>query len=539
MDANMTQAVSILLCALGGEGGGVLADWLVEVAHLADHPAQATSIPGVAQRTGATTYYLEIFPVSNSQLNGQKPVLGLNPLPGRLDALISSELLETARQVGHGLASKDRTCVISSSSRALTTAEKMVMGDGRREEAPLIEVIAANSLRHHVIDMAALCQQAGTMVSAVMLGAIAASGLLPFDRRHYEAVLSGKSAAAKASLKGFALAFDRVSQQRDQAQYVEHVLKAPPEAPIELHVALNEPANLPASVAQQFPSSMHAMLALAYARLVQYQGESYAQLLVSRLTSLKAIELSSPGSTPDCPVTHETIRWLALWMAFDDIIQVAYLKSRVTRWQRVSSEVKLKEGELLKVYDHFKPGVPELAAVLPKSWAEVLLRWDRARILKGKEAWAMPIKLARHAVWGLLSLRFLAAMRVIRPFGSRYANEQALIQEWLDGIAQACRQSTQLGLEVAKCGQLIKGYGSTNERGKDNLLHILRTVCQAPAGQSDSDQAGVVAQIRNAALQDEKGQLFDMALLQHGAPARPVKEQPILWMKNPRLKQPT
>lgn len=162
-----------------------------------------------------------------------------------------------------------------------------------------------------------------------------------------------------------------MSQQREQAQYVEHVLKAP--APV-----LTESANLPASVAQQFPASMHSLLSLAYARLVQYQGESYAQLLVTRLASLQAIELTSPSSTPDCPVTHETIRWLALWMAFDDIIQVAYLKSRVTRWQRVSSEVKLKEGELLKVYDHFKPGVPELAAVLPKTWAEVLLRWDRA-----------------------------------------------------------------------------------------------------------------------------------------------------------------
>ena len=51
----MTQPISILLCALGGEGGGVLADWLVDVARHAGYPAQATSIPGVAQRTGATT----------------------------------------------------------------------------------------------------------------------------------------------------------------------------------------------------------------------------------------------------------------------------------------------------------------------------------------------------------------------------------------------------------------------------------------------------------------------------------------------------
>ena len=368
------------------------------------------------------------------------------------------------------------------------------------------------------------------MVSAVMLGAIAASGLLPFERRHYETVLSGNSAAAKASLRGFSLAFERVSLQREQAQYVEKVLApAAPKASLVF--------SLPTQVAQQFPKHTHELLALAFDRLVQYQNENYAQLMVTRLLKLKAIELASPSASADCPVTTETIRWLALWMAFDDIIQVAHLKSKATRWQRVSSEVKLKQGELLKVYDHFKPGVPEIAAMLPSSWAQGLLRWDRARILKGKAAWSMPIKLARHSVLGLVSLRILAAMRSLRPLGSRYATEQALIEEWLDGIGQACLRSSALALEVARCGQLIKGYGSTNERGKDNLLHILRTVCQPSAETSLDAQAAVVAQIRKAALQDEKGQLFDLALLQHGAPARPIKEQPILWMKNPRVKQ--
>jgi len=157
--------------------------------------------------------------------------------------------------------------------------------------------------------------------------------------------------------------------------------------------------------------------------------------------------------------------------------------------------------------------------------------------LKGKAAWSMPIKLARHSVLGLVSLRILAAMRALRPVGSRYATEQSLIEEWLEGIGQACLRSSALALEVARCGQLIKGYGSTNERGKDNLLHILRTVCQPATDKSVDAQAAVVAQIRSAALQDEKGQSFDLALLQHGAPARPIKEQPILWMKNPRVKQ--
>lgn len=543
----MTQPVSILLCALGGEGGGVLANWLIDVARLADYPAQATSIPGVAQRTGATTYYLEIYPIPRLQLKGQLPVLGLNPLPGRLDALVSSELLETARQIANGLASNDRTCVISSSSRALTTAEKMVMGDGRRDETALLDVIAENSLRHHVLDMAHLCQEAGTMVSAVMLGAIAASGLLPFARVHYESVLAGNSASAKASLRGFSLAFERVSKQREQTQYLDQLL-APPPAPAlptlqnsesdfsELTANIGTQTRVPQQVLSEFPPSLHHLFSLAYQRVHQYQNEAYAQLMVDRLKKLKHIETSAPGGSAACPVTKEATRWLALWMAYDDIIQVAHLKSRSQRWDRVSQEVKLQEGELLKVYDHFKPGVPELAAMLPMSWAQALLKWDRQRVANGKEAWSMPIKLARHSVLGMLSLRFLSLLRVFRPYGHRYITEQALIEEWLQGIASACAVSTDLALEVARCGQLIKGYGSTNERGKDNLLHILKTVCVPDSSKSAAEQTAAVSQIRKAALQDEAGQLLDQALSLHGAPVRPVKAQPILWMKNPRIK---
>ena len=61
------RALTLVIGALGGEGGGVLADWVVETAHAAGYPVQATSIPGVAQRTGATTYYVEIFPLRKDE----------------------------------------------------------------------------------------------------------------------------------------------------------------------------------------------------------------------------------------------------------------------------------------------------------------------------------------------------------------------------------------------------------------------------------------------------------------------------------------
>jgi indolepyruvate ferredoxin oxidoreductase beta subunit len=378
------------------------------------------------------------------------------------------------------------------------------------------------------MDMDRLCQESGTLVSAVMLGAIAGSGLLPFSREHYEAVLAGPSKAAQASLRGFASAFDLVTRQREQAQYVEQVMK--PAAP-----KLAASAVLPDDVATKFPAVLHPLMGLAHQRLVEYQGPAYARLYVQRLERLLDAESASADAAH--PVTAETTRWLALWMAFDDIIRVADLKSRASRWDRVTQEVKAKEGDVLKVYDHFKPGVPEMAALLPQGLANKLLRWDRARVAKGQAPWALPIKVARHALWGMASLRLLASLRVLRPLGSRYATEQALIEEWLGGIESATRQSPALGLELARCGQLIKGYGSTNERGKDNLLHILRHVCGAASAVPLAEQAAAVARIRQAALQDEAGQALDQALMQHGAPARPVKEQPVLWMKNPRLQK--
>ena len=84
---------TLLIAALGGEGGGVLTDWIVSAAEHLGLPVQSTSIPGVAQRTGATTYYIEIFPVRYSELGGRRPVLALSPGVGDVDVVIASELL--------------------------------------------------------------------------------------------------------------------------------------------------------------------------------------------------------------------------------------------------------------------------------------------------------------------------------------------------------------------------------------------------------------------------------------------------------------
>jgi len=47
-----------------------------------------------------------------------------------------------------------------------------------------------------------------------------------------------------------------------------------------------------------------------------------------------------------------------------------------------------------------------------------------------------------------------------------------------------------------------------------------------------------VAQARAAALQDDAGKALDLTLRAHGAPARPVAEQPIRFMRKPGASAP-
>ncbi len=492
--------VTILVGALGGEGGGVLSEWLYEAAVRAGHSAQSTSIPGVAQRTGATTYYIEVHPEPDAALGGRRPVFSLNPVPGGIDLLVSSELLETARQVAAGMASAERTVILSSTARALTVAEKMQMGDGRADTAALLATVQRHARGIELLDLGALARDAGTAISAVLFGAIAACGVLPFSRDVFEATIRSGGRGVDASLRGFAAAFDAVALRREQHAAVQAAL-APPD-----------------------------LRALARSRLLEYQDEAYVRLYEERLERIETAEASS-AATPagDGTVVQEVTRWLALWMMFDDIVRVAALKLAASRWHRIRREVAARDDEVVKVFDHFKPGVAELAGLLPAALAQRLEAWDRRRVARGREPWSVALKVGAHTVLGTLALRVAAGLKRQRRRGHRFAAEQALIERWLAAVERGTRESRALGHEIAACGRLVKGYGATNERGKANLLHIVDHLAFGTGAAAARAQA--VRAAREAALKDEAGVALDRTLRAHGAPARPVREQVLRFYK--------
>jgi indolepyruvate ferredoxin oxidoreductase beta subunit len=531
------RPVTILLSALGGEGGGVLADWLVDTARHCGHAVQGTSIPGVAQRTGATTYYVEIFPLPDSALGERKPVFGLYAVPGGLDLLVGSELMEATRQCALGLVSPDRTAVVVSTGRSYTTIERMQQADGRVPEGKLVEVLRSNARELELLDMAALAQQSNTVVSAVMFGALAgwclASGLLPFERAAYEATIRAGGKGVEPSLRGFAAAWDRIvnaKSQRDQLMTMAREVSADLAAKARAQLPV-----LPAPVAARMPAALHEIAALGFDRLLDYQDADYAELYVQRLERLLAVgrvggdaAIAHAGSSTEAlAAVNEAARWLALWMAFDDIVRVAELKGRASRFERVRAEVKAAPGELLRIRDHFKPGVPEFAAMLPASWAQALQRWDARRVARGELPFALPLALPSHSVRGAIALRVLGGFKRLRRWGSRYGVEQALIARWLVAVERGLDEDSALGLQIARAGRLIKGYGSTNERGKHHLLHIVDQLAFAPAVGDAAARGRAVDAALTAALADDAGKKLDATLVAHGAAPRPLVAQPI------------
>ncbi|MDP1535437.1 MAG: hypothetical protein Q8L92_17810, partial [Rubrivivax sp.] len=169
------QPIKIAILALGGEGGGVLADWIVDLGEHNGFIAQATSVPGVAQRTGATLYYVELFPQAAADAAGAAPVLALMPLPGDVDIVLASELMEASRAIQRSLVTAQRTTLITSTHRVYSIAEKSALGDGRADAAALLAQTRAAALRFVGHDMAQAADAAGSVISAVLLGSLAGS----------------------------------------------------------------------------------------------------------------------------------------------------------------------------------------------------------------------------------------------------------------------------------------------------------------------------------------------------------------------------
>jgi indolepyruvate ferredoxin oxidoreductase beta subunit len=458
-----TRPIAISLHALGGQGGGVLSDWLVNVARKSGWLAQATSVPGVAQRTGATIYYLELFPDADAA-----PVLALTPSAGDVDLVLASELMEAGRAINRGLVTPDRTTLVATTSRIYAVGEKSVMGDGRLGAAPIADAARQQSRRLILFDMEAAAQAAGCQLNAVLLGAAANSGALPFPRQHFEDAIREGGLMVAQNLAGFAAGHERAH-----------------------HNAVGA-APLPPPV-----TALERLIAEGERRLTDYQDRAYAKLYLTRLARFAAFD------APEKPITRELARHLALWMSYEDTIRVADLKVRPERFARVCKEARVKPNQVAHITEYLHPRVEEICDTMP-AWLGTLFL--NTPLLRAPLGWAF--SRGRHittsSLRGYALLSFMASLRPMRRSTLRYKNENTKIEAWLASIETAARTDRDLAIEIVRCQRLIKGYGDTYERG---WARFQKLIAMAP-----SLDAAALSRLRNAALADSEGKVLNLAL---------------------------
>jgi indolepyruvate ferredoxin oxidoreductase beta subunit len=502
-----TRPISIAILAMGGEGGGVLADWIIDLAENNHYIAQLTSVPGVAQRTGATIYYLEIYPRAGISDAAHEPVLALMPVPGDVDIVVASELMEAGRAIQRGLITPDRTTLIASTNRVFSMTEKVAMTDGRVDPEKLVEACRSAAKIMHAFDMAAIAEATGSVISAVLFGTIAGAGVLPFPRQAFESAIKRGGVGIKASLAAFTAGFEATTSGAaivktpattmppptlDGQDSDETPTKAPQHQPI--------PAEL-LREAERFSPMARAIVRAGIERTADYQGIAYAKRYLARLAPIAQAD-------KDGRLIAETARQLALGMSYEDTIRVAELKIRPSRFARVRAEVRVNDGQILEIAEFMHPRTQEIADTLPAPLGRFILNTASARGLidrmtrKGRVVKTSSLR-------GFLLLYVVAAFKPLRPRSLRYGVEQQHLEDWLATVLRTAATHYDLAVEVAAARNLVKGYGDTHERGRarfETLMGLLPALSQRPDG------AAQLATLSKAANADDTGAALNAAI---------------------------
>ncbi len=477
----MTDApiLSLLVPAVGGQGGGVLLDWIVDAALIDGYPVHGTSIPGVAQRTGSTTYYVELLGERNPAADGS-PIFSLYPVPGALDVLLVPEFLEVGRSIELGFPSPGRTTIIASTHRLYSIHEKIVTGRGIYPIEKLEAAARAFSKRLIAFDALALAREHGTEANAVLLGALAGSGVLPLGTDAYREAIRAKGVQIESNLRGFEAGFAAAPRVNAANLDVERVMAG-------------------------FPEALRPLLSVAIERLIDYQDWEYVE---------RYLEKVRPFAGGDVELAQIVARHLAVWMTYEDAVRVAQLKTRASRFERIRRDKGVGAGEIV-VTDFLKPDLDEIWGVLPHRLVAPFARWAERRWPHGRPALGQHVKTT--TVSGFVRVWMLTWLKPLRPISYRAREEHARIDRWLAALTRCAKWDTALACEVARAAQLVKGYGDVRRRMAahfDRLLDaVMRTAeREAAAGGTLEASRSLAARYRTLVLQGPESEAAAAAL---------------------------
>ena len=495
--------VSILIPAVGGQGGGVLSEWIVDAALEHGLRVHGTSIPGVAQRTGSTTYYIELYDAPGAE----EPAFSLYPVPGALDVLVAPEFLEVGRMIELGFVSPLRTTVVASTHRLYSIHEKIATGRAIYPQADLQRAAEAAARRLLAFDALTLAREHGTETNAILLGALAASGVLPIPEAAFRGAIERKGVAVASNLAGFGLG---LSLGRDADDGGPSGGSAKDSAPAAAEGREESPtlASVPAELrplVETLPLAVRGLVVHGVTKLIDYQDTAYARRYLELLRPFVPAPL---GSATQMETARAVARYLALWMSYEDAVRVADLKTRAARFARIRASARAGDAAIV-VTDYLKPDLDEIWGVLPDRLVRPIARWAERRWPHGRPTVGQHVRTT--TISGFLRVWLLARLKRLRPISYRAREEHARIARWLDAVQACAGADPAVAAEVAQAAQLVKGYGDVRRRmlavHEQILAGVLRAVTlEASRREGFRVSRALAARLRTLVLQGPDGE---------------------------------
>ncbi|MGI9370146.1 MAG: indolepyruvate oxidoreductase subunit beta family protein [Ruegeria sp.] len=489
------DVIKLAIMAVGGQGGGVLTNWIESCARTAGYHVQATSVAGVAQRTGATIYYIEMAPATE-----REPVFALMPSGGDVDILVAAEMMEAGRAILRGFVTPDKTTLITSTHRALAVSEKTVPGDGMANSAEVHAAAEVAAQRFIPFDMEAIAQKHGSVISASLLGALAGANCLPFPKEAFEAAIKGSGRGIDASLRAFDEAFRVV---RGEAEAI--IEKSPSAlAPLPTPKKLEQAFSKQKQRIDGFPEAVREVALAGLRATVDFQDLAYGDEYLTRLSSL----IDKDSAPKDYAFSTACAKYLARAMVYDDVVRVADLKTRRTRFDRIRQEMTPPIDARLRLTEFMHPRAEELVGLMPArmgGWVtarpSAMRRIDRL-FNRGR-------RVRTDRLIPFLQLYFLAGLRRWRRGMLRHQVERQHWESWLAQAEDELERDYDLAVELVRNRRLIKGYSDTHSRGMSKFDTVSQGASLV-AGRSDA--AAWVRRLREAALADADGDALEGAM---------------------------
>lgn len=463
------KPIKIALLAVGGDGGGVLTGWIAQLAENNGYFVQYTYIAGVAQRTGATVYYIELFPTKNLQDNvaEKTPVLSQMPGPHDVDILMATELMEAGRSIQRGFVSK-KTTMIFSTNRNLAIREKESSGDGIADGAKIFEMTEKYSKKSLFGNLKLIATKNGSIVSSSLFGALAASGTLPFSKDEFIKVIetSGGKGITQ-SLNSFNEAYEYIKDFISQPKpYLPDIRPAVFQA-LPTSVSSKKLNEILEEVKSKFPMETHDVVWHGLNHVIDFQDLKYGKVYLDKVLQI----LNLDSSDKNYQLTRQTAKNLAVGMAYDDLIFVSDEKTKKYRQKEVYQQVGAKENEIVNTLDYLHPGYEEVIGFLPASLGKKYIDNEKMRDFY-KRKFDKDRRMHSTGLFNFLMLYVMGGMRGWRMKTFRHYEEMENVDQWLERIKTITKVNYNLAVEVANSYRLKKGYGDTYKKGHSKFAML-------------------------------------------------------------------